>query len=95
MKLIPFILLVTTTVAHQPINKRRWITFTQSKVPTYDAIPKPEDFNILNATSIPIEQKVNTVATMVQKSLRQFQKTLEKIFGKYDRKNKESNNLNK
>ena len=79
MKLIPFILLVATTVAHQPINKRRWITFTQSKVPTYEAIPKPEDFTILNATSILIEQKVSTLATMVPKLIETFSKTLEKI----------------
>ena len=79
MKLIPFILLVATTVAHHPMNKQRWITFTQSKVLTYEAIPKPEDFTIINATSILIEQKVNTLATMVQKSLRQFQKHLKII----------------
>ena len=76
MKLIPFILLVATAVVHQPINKRRWITFMQPKVPTYDVLLKPEDFTILNAASIPIEQKVNTLATMVHKSVKQFQKHL-------------------
>ena len=76
MKLIPFMLLVASMVAHQQINKQRWITFMQSKVPTDEAIPKPEEFTIINATSILIEQKVSTLATMVQKSLRQFQKHL-------------------
>ena len=78
MKLIPFMLLVATTVAYQPINKRRWIKFTQPKVPTYDVLLKPEDFTILNATSIPIEQKVNMLVTMVHKSVKQFQKHLDR-----------------
>ena len=78
MKLIFIFLLVTAAHAYTPINERSWINFQKVKDPTYVTVPVNEEVNIIRAKRINLEERINTVATLVQKSIQDFQKHMQK-----------------
>ena len=73
MKLVLALLLVAASYAYTPIGERSWVKFTKVKDPTYDTVSMHEVPNIIKATHIDIEERIDALATMVQKSVRQFQ----------------------
>ena len=48
------------------------------KQPTYNTVPIHEVPNIIHATHIDIEERIDTLATMVRKSVREFQDHIKK-----------------
>ena len=73
MKLVLTLLLVAAAYAYTPISERSWLKFTKVKDPTYDTVSIHEVPNIIQAMHIDIEERINTLATMVQKSVQEFQ----------------------
>ena len=78
MKLIFVFILVAATYTYTPINNRSWINFRQVKDPTYVTSPVNLEPDILHAKYIEIEERISTLATKVQQSLRDYQKHLQK-----------------
>ena len=73
MKLVLALLLVAAGYAYTPISERSWLKFTKVKDPTYETVSIHEVPNIIQVTHIDIEEQINTLATMVRKSVREFQ----------------------
>ena len=78
MKLVLALLLVAASYAYTPISERSWLKFTKVKDPTYDTISIHEVPNIIQVTHIDIEEQIDALATMVQKSIREFQDHMRK-----------------
>ena len=77
MNILLLVLLAVDTYASTPITDQSWVKFTEVPTPTYDEIPRKEDFIIINATTIPVEEKSTQMEKMLQKSVEQFQEHLE------------------
>ena len=73
MKLVLALLLVAASYAYTPISERSWLKFTKVKDPTYDTVSIHELPNIIQVTHIDIEERIDALATMVQKSGRGYQ----------------------
>ena len=73
MKFLPVILLALVCQAYTPITERSWVKFRKVKDPTYKTIPLYGEPDIIHATHILIEERISTLSTMVQKSIRDFQ----------------------
>ena len=52
--------------------------FHKVKDPTYDTVPQHGEPDIIHATHILIEEKISTLLTLVQKSVRDFQSQMKK-----------------
>ena len=78
MKLVLALLLVVASYTYTPINERSWITFKKVKDPTYNTICIHEEPNIIHATHIDIEERISALATMVWKSIQNFQEHMKK-----------------
>ena len=78
MKIGIIFLLVAACMAYTPISKRSWLKFVKVKQPTYNTVPIHEVPNIIRATHIDIEECIDTLATMVRKSVREFQDHIKK-----------------
>ena len=78
MKLIFVFLLVAAVYTYTPFNEQSWIKFQKVKDPTYVTVPVNEEATIIHAKQIDIVQQINTVAAMVQKSMKNFQKHMKK-----------------
>ena len=78
MKVGIVFLLVAACTAYTPIRERSWIKFAKVKQPTYNTVPIHEVPNIIQATHIDIEEHIDTLATMVRKSVREFQDHIKK-----------------
>ena len=78
MKLLPVLLLAVVCQAYTPITERSWVKFCKVKDPTYDTIPLHGEPDIIHAMHILIEERISTLSTMVQKSVRDFQSQMEK-----------------
>ena len=73
MKLVLALLLVVASYAYTPISERSLLKFTKVKDPNYDTVSIHEMPNIIQATHIDIEERIDALATMVRKSVREFQ----------------------
>ena len=78
MKLVITLLLVAAGYAYTPIREQSWLKFKEVKYPTYDTVSIHEVPNIIHATHIDIEERIDTLATMVQKSVRAFQEHMKR-----------------
>ena len=78
MKIILAMLLVIVCYAYTPITERSWINFKKVKDPTYVSAPDNRESNIILAKHIPIEERISTLATIIWKSVRDFQKQMQK-----------------
>ena len=72
MKLLLMLLLAGTCLAYMPMTERSWVKFKHVKVPAYNTTLLHEAPNIIYAKEIIIEERVNQVSKMIDKSLRDF-----------------------
>ena len=72
MKLLLVLLLVSACQTHRPITERSWVKFRKVKCPTYNGSLLHQEPDILHATDILIEEKLNKISTMISKSVSDF-----------------------
>ena len=73
MKLLLILLLAGACLAYTPIAERSWVKFKHVKDPAYNSSLLHEAPNIIYAKEILIEERVNQVSKMIEKSLHDFQ----------------------
>ena len=73
MKLLLILLLAAACEAHMPITERIWVKFKNVKDPAYKSSLLHEAPNIIKAKEILIQERVNIVSKMIEKSLTDFQ----------------------
>ena len=73
MKLLLILLLAGACLAYTPIAERRWVNFKHVKDQPYNSSLLHEAPNIIYAKEILIEERVNQVSKMIEKSLTDFQ----------------------
>ena len=78
MKFLLVLLLAVACQAYTPMKERSWVKFCKVKDPTYETIPLHVEPDIIHATHILIEERISTLSTMVQKSVRDFQNQMKK-----------------
>ena len=72
MKLLFLLLLAGACLAYTPITERSWVKFKNVQVPTYNSSLLREAPNIIYAKEILIEERLNQVSKMIDKSLQDF-----------------------
>ena len=72
MKLILLFLLGGACQTYMPIAERSWVKFQKVKCPTYKSSPLHGEPNIIHATDILIEERLNKISTMISKSVSDF-----------------------
>ena len=72
MKLILLLLFAGTCQTYTPIAERSWVKFRKVKCPTYKSSPLHGEPNIIHATDILIEERLNKISTMISKSVSDF-----------------------
>ena len=72
MKLLLLLLLVGACQTYTPIAERSWVKFRKVKYPTYKNSPLHGEPDIIHATDILIEERMNTISTMIRKSVSDF-----------------------
>ena len=72
MKFLLVLLLVVVCQTHTPITERSWVKFRKVKCPTYNGSLLHEEPDILHATDILIEERLNKISTMISKSVSDF-----------------------
>ena len=73
MKLLLILLLAGACLAYTPIAERSWVKFKHVKDPAYNSSLLPEAPNIIYAKEILINERVNQVSKMIEKSLHHYQ----------------------
>ena len=71
-KFLLVLLLVSACQTHKPITERSWVKFRKVKCPTYNGSLLHQEPDILHATDILIEEKLNKISTMISKSVNDF-----------------------
>ena len=72
MKLLLLLLLAGTCIAYTPIAERSWVNFKNVPVSAYNSSLLHEAPNIIYAKEILIEERLNEVSKMIDKSLQDF-----------------------
>ena len=72
MKLILLLLLARACQTYTPIAERSWVKFRKVKCPTYKGSPLHGEPDIIHATDILIEERLNKISTMISKSISDF-----------------------
>ena len=72
MKPLLLLLLAGACLAYKPITERSWVNFKNVQVPTYNSSLLREAPNIIYAKEILIEERLNQVSKMIDKSLQDF-----------------------
>ena len=72
MKHLLLLLLAGACLAYTPITERSWVKFKNVQVPTYNSSLLHEAPNIIYAKEILIEERLNQVSKMIDKSLQDF-----------------------
>ena len=72
MKVLLIILLAVVCQAYTPITEQSWVKFRKVKHPTYGNAPLHGEPDIIHAMDILIEERISTLSTMMQKSIRDF-----------------------
>ena len=72
MKPLLLLLLAGACLAYMPITERSWVNFKNAPVPTYNSSLLHEAPNIIYAKEILIEERLNQVSKMIDKSLQDF-----------------------
>ena len=73
MKLLLILLLAGACLSYTPIAERSWVKFKHVKDPAYNSSFLHEAPNVIYAKEILIEERVNQVSKMIEKSLHDFQ----------------------
>ena len=69
MKPLLLLLLAGACLAYTPITERSWVNFKNVQVPTYNSSLLHKAPNIIYAKEILIEERLNQVSQMIDKSL--------------------------
>ena len=69
MKLLLLLPLAEACQTYTPIAERSWVKFRKVKHPTYESSPLHGEPDIIHATDILIEERMNKISTMVRKSV--------------------------
>ena len=72
MKLLLLLLLAGAYQTYMPKTERSWVKFRKVKYPTYESSPLHGEPDIIHATDILIEERMNKISTMVRKSVSDF-----------------------
>ena len=72
MKLILLLLLAGACQTYKPIAERSWVDFRKVQCPTYKSSPLYREPNIIHATDILIEERLDKISTMISKSVSDF-----------------------
>ena len=72
MKSLLILLLVGACLAYTPITERSWVKFKNVPIPAYNSSLLHEAPNIIYAKEILIEERLNEVSKMIDKSLQDF-----------------------
>ena len=72
MKSLLLLLLVGACLAYTPITERSWVKFKNVPVPVYNSSLLHEAPDIIYAKEILIEERLNEVSKMIDKSLQDF-----------------------
>ena len=72
MKPLLLLLLAGACLAYTPITERSWVNFKNVQVPTYNSSLLRKAPNIIYAKEILIEERLNQVSRMIDKSLQDF-----------------------
>ena len=72
MKPLFLLLLAGACLAYTPITERSWVNFKNVQVPTYNSSLLRKAPNIIYAKEILIEERLNQVSRMIDKSLQDF-----------------------
>ena len=72
MKLLLLLLLAGVCQTYTPIAEQSWVKFRKVKCPTYESSPLHGEPDIIHATDILIEERLNKISTMVRKSISDF-----------------------
>ena len=72
MKFLLVLLLVGACQTHRPITEQSWVKFRKVQYPTYNGSLLHQELDILRATDILIEEKLNKISTMISKSVSDF-----------------------
>ena len=75
MKLLLLILLAVTCQAYTPITEQSWVTFCNI---TYKTAPEHDEPDIIHAKYINIRESLSALSTFIQKSVREYQKQMQK-----------------
>ena len=78
MKSLLILLLVGACLAYTPITERSWVKFKNVPVPAYNNSLLHEAPNIIYAKEILIEERLNKVSKMIDKSLQDFQTNMKR-----------------
>ena len=72
MKHLLLLLLAGACLAYTPITERSWVNLKNVQVPTYNGSLLPKPPNIIYAKEILIEERLNQVSRIIDKSLQDF-----------------------
>ena len=72
MKLLLILLLAGVCQTYTPITERIWVNFRKVKCPTYAGSPMHGEPDIIRATDILIEERLDKISTMTRKSVSDF-----------------------
>ena len=72
MKLLLLLLLAGACLTHTQIAERSWVKFRKVQHPTYESSPLHGEPDIIHATDILIEERLNKISKMVSKSVSDF-----------------------
>ena len=72
MKLLLILLLVGVCQTYMPITERSWVNFRKVKCPAYAGSPMHGEPDIIRATDILIEERLDKLSTMIRKSVSDF-----------------------
>ena len=78
MKFLLVLLLVGACQTHRPITEQSWVKFRKVQCPTNNGSLLHQEPDILHATDILIEDKLNKISTMISKSVSDFHAQLAK-----------------
>ena len=77
MKFVLILLLAGVCQTYTPITERSWVKFRKVKCPTYESSPLHGEPDIIRATDILIEERLDTISTMIRKSVSDFNAQIE------------------
>ena len=72
MKFLLVLLLAGVCQTYTPIAERSWVNFQKVKCPTYESFPLHGEPDIIRATDILIEERLDKISTMIRKSVSDF-----------------------
>ena len=90
MKLLLLFLLAGACHTYMPIAERIWVKFKNVKDPVYNSSLLHQEPNIIHAKEILIEERVNKLSQMIEKSLTDFHACMKQYTTGLDKENKKS-----